>query len=368
MTLVPAPPPHLVPPPRRHRRRRLLAAGSVLAVLLSLAVALHQDRDAVADEAAVPAAGRGTPTTTRPAQTGAGPVTGPHPGATRSVQHPTRSPGRSPEATTAAPGRRSTAARAGAAARGSAGAPTAPRQGPGQAAGSGRPATPSAVDAQNQRLGVSSLEHSVQPVYLVPSGSARGNLADEVERASLLVQEQWAGWGWSYRLRPVRTVRSERGCSDFRSSPDDFMRVVDAVRDEVRKVFGDSPRTVYTVWVECSDTGWAAHGGGDLATFYAGALDALPGQLEATTDDRDAIGVIGHELGHVFGLPHENCGGETANAAVLARLGLPSGPTHSLMCNSTWPAVNPPEPYQRAIVERTGCRWLRECGGGRARG
>ena len=76
------------------------------------------------------------------------------------------------------------------------------------------------------------------------------------------------------------------------------------------------------------------------------------------------IGAIGHEQGHMFAMPHENCGGqEEYNAEQLRNLGLPDEGTMSLMCNGgNWPNVDPPSPWMVEVMT-TGhhCRWLEEC-------
>ncbi len=207
----------------------------------------------------------------------------------------------------------------------------------------------------------------IKVVYIIPKGAPQRDAAPALLKAAKLVQQQWAGWGWTFRLEPtVATLDSPLPCTEFQSvqNTPGNERVWKNMEDPIKQQIGMKDEGLYLAFAECSDTGWAAQGGGQTMYFFDGVIREIVKDAQRSGNDRGATGAIGHELGHTFGLPHENCfGKETSNGNDLAAKGLPGAGSHSLMCNDSWPQTNPPMPYQRKLAFETRCEWLAECSG-----
>ncbi|MGL5830033.1 MAG: M12 family metallo-peptidase, partial [Angustibacter sp.] len=211
--------------------------------------------------------------------------------------------------------------------------------------------------------------HYVHPVYIIPADAPHRNAQDAILRAHQEIQRQWASWGWTFRLsREVRTIHTSRTCADFTGLGSENQRVFDTIVATVKEKFGEQPNVIRPTFVECSNTGYAAHGGGKELFFYDGVIQSLRQQVYSTAPNRNDVGVIGHELGHTFGLPHEQCTPNDTNAADLAARGYPTAVSRSVMCNNFWPDIQPPMPYQRTLAFATRCEWLLECSGAGAYG
>ncbi len=209
-------------------------------------------------------------------------------------------------------------------------------------------------------VSVQELSHYVQPVHFIPADAPSTAGAESLRQAGMNIQRQWAGWGLTYRLSSdLKTVRSQVPCSALKSNLGDSSgndRVIELVKNEMFKQIGNDPNAIYTIFTECADTGyWAQQS--ERFTLYYGELTRL------MASGSQNWGVIGHELGHVVGIPHENCINEPNMAYIqeLASGGYPTAPSKSLMCHKLWPNVNPPMAYQRAIAFKTACPWLLEC-------
>ena len=194
-------------------------------------------------------------------------------------------------------------------------------------------------------------------VYFVPADAPRDDRADAMVDAMRQIRRQWASWDFTYTLkRRINVVRSDVTCAELYSEDgSSYIRVLDEVVDQL----GYRGNVKLNIFSECvTNVGVAASASGNAAIYYDGVLDGIESGFLSD------VGAVGHEQGHLFNMPHENCDGEEEfNARVLRQLGLPDYGTRSLMCNGgNWPDVNPPEPWMVEVMT-TGyhCRWFEEC-------
>ena len=222
--------------------------------------------------------------------------------------------------------------------------------------------------------------HWVESVLIVPSDGSTDNIQEKTQHilnASRLVQQQWASWGRTFNLhQTVRVIRSDRPLSDFQNSSGPWAeqtrgRMIQELRDA--GIFHENAK--YNIFMEGANGGAAAHGAGCCATYYGGVTESLFEQLPTYfsfyNPPRErhrqlvSVGVIGHELGHVFRQPHENCNGTEDAAQTLRDEGLPDHQTISLMCNGFWPNVQRPEQWRLdRMIEGNLYQWFAETSGG----
>jgi Ricin-type beta-trefoil lectin domain len=204
-------------------------------------------------------------------------------------------------------------------------------------------------------------DFDVQVVYFLPKDAPNRDRSALMWDAARRVQQQWAGWGWTFKLnRNVITLKSQKSCAYFSS----FDRLWNETRSKLERRAQYFPNVKYAVFGECTSApGAAAQAAqpGNVSLYYAYVVDGI-GLNDNSDRNLSDVGAIGHELGHNFGLFHENCNGQDPDsAAVLADNGLPSGASLGPMCNGgNWPNVSP-APYQNELVFRYGCAWLSEC-------
>ncbi len=155
----------------------------------------------------------------------------------------------------------------------------------------------------------------VKLVYFVPRNAPFKNRAHVMLAAYRQIQEQWATWGWHFRINPeVVTIAGDHGCSGYASN--------ETLVLEFRRKLGasyDPDRFIFAVFGECtSDPHGVAAASREGQSYLGFVVDGIgQGRLPE-------IGNIGHELGHTFDLPHEDC-----------RV------TNGVMCNNRWPSVYP---------------------------
>lgn len=204
-------------------------------------------------------------------------------------------------------------------------------------------------------------DHDVQVVYFLPSNAPHRDRGGLMINAARQIQRQWAGWGWTLHLnKSVITLESSNDCAHFNDY--DILWRETQSKLEARGQF--YPNVKYLVFGECTTGGGAAQAGmpGNSALFYSYVVDGI-GLNDGSPRNLSDIGSIGHEMGHNFGLPHENCGGTADQGTIdeLAAMGLPTNGTKGPMCNGAyWPNVTP-EPYQHDLVKRYGCPWIKGC-------
>ncbi len=224
-----------------------------------------------------------------------------------------------------------------------------------------RVSPPHSVDVRPGTRAVDN-DFDVQVVYFVPQDAPQRDRGALMRDAARRIQQQWAGWGWTFKLnRGFITLTSTNTCDYFNS----FDRLWDETRQTLERRGQYFPNVKYAVFGECTSApGAAAQAAqpGNMSLYYSYVVDGI-GLNDNSDRNRSDIGSIGHELGHNFGLFHENCNGlEPDNAAQLAANGLPSGASLGPMCNGggNWPNVSP-APYQNDLAFRYGCAWLSEC-------
>ncbi len=179
----------------------------------------------------------------------------------------------------------------------------------------------------------------VQVIYFIPQGARQDRRARMLD-ATRVIRDQWRGWGWTFDLvaSPL-TVSAPRDCSYY-SGERVYERISPHFRDDlIRRGLWSATRK-YVIFSECVvDNQALAWGGGNEAFLLNSIINGV-----ANNENR-RIGTIGHELGHTFGLTHENCA-------------VTNGP----MCEANWPNVSPTA-NQRQTVFGTGCAWIAECNG-----
>ena len=212
--------------------------------------------------------------------------------------------------------------------------------------------------------------HTVQAVYIVADDSAQRGREDVLQRALDFVQADWADFGVTWTLADAPIVLSDFGktCSDIQTLGD--VRSIATRELSVLKKFDYN--TKYNVVAECPTTG-AANASNGIAVYNAAIFDLTEAQLRDVDPDNAAdgemseVGVYGHELGHTFGLPHENCavggfqGGQSERGAYSV-LGLPLTPTKGPMCNGAYyPNNDDIADFQRELIYENSCDWIAEC-------
>jgi Ricin-type beta-trefoil lectin domain len=205
-------------------------------------------------------------------------------------------------------------------------------------------------------------DFDVQVVYFLPKDAPQRKRGALMRDAARQVQQQWAGWGWTFKLnRGFITLKSTNTCDHFNS----FDRLWHETRQTLERRGQYFPNVKYAVFGECTSApGAAAQAAqpGNVSLYYSYVVDGI-GLNDNSDRNLSDIGAIGHELGHNVGLFHENCNGlDPDNAAILAANGLPSDASLGPMCNGdgNWPNVSP-APYQNELAFRYGCSWLGEC-------
>jgi len=204
-------------------------------------------------------------------------------------------------------------------------------------------------------------DHDVQVVYFLPSNAPHRDRGALMLNAARQIQSQWAGWGWTIHLnRKLITVKSSNSCAHF----NDYDVLWQETQRKLEARGQYFPNVKYLVFGECTTGGGAAQAGmpGNSALFYSYVVDGI-GLNDGSPRNLSDIGSIGHEMGHNFGLPHENCGGTADQGTIdeLIAMGLPPDGTKGPMCNGAyWPNVTP-APYQHDLVKRYGCPWLKGC-------
>ena len=197
--------------------------------------------------------------------------------------------------------------------------------------------------------------YHVQAVYILPRNAPQRNRSALMLEATRKIQRQWAGWNWTFDLKPnIITLNLPETCGYYSARPRVYERIHPHVTAELKRRGLFSEKAKYVLFAECiREDGVAAWGGGNRATMLEGVLNKI--QLnDGSSSNRSAIGAIGHELGHTFGFPHENCSGNNPSN------GRP--PSNGPMCNGkgNWPNVSP-APYQRDLLRQKGCNWIAEC-------
>ncbi|MEO1170924.1 MAG: hypothetical protein AAFX94_02580, partial [Myxococcota bacterium] len=153
----------------------------------------------------------------------------------------------------------------------------------------------------------SSTPHAVRTVYMTANDSARTDRAAVVQTALSDNQRRWASqeatW-WQASNDPI-VIRADTDCSELDTlSAQNRRAIFELARaDQFRLNFR------YVVSTECPTPG-VAEAASATSTFSLWVIDRSESQL-ATVGMSDGaqseVGVYGHELGHQFGLAHENC-------------------------------------------------------------
>lgn len=228
----------------------------------------------------------------------------------------------------------------------------------------------SVVTASTTAVDASTETHVIRPVYYVPVDAPRSDRAPLVDQAMQQIQAQWARFGLTFRLLPAETVVAESiGCGAYGDG---------AAEPLFAEIGGDviANATVKTVvFGECLRLRGAVANACCNRVLYS-IMNSLEADLAASTIGGYAVATIGHELGHLFALPHENCGGK--NLAQATRLvevyGLPGYATNSLTCQQGGllgiedPSVNWIRDRMlystSTTTEDPGCEFFVECSGG----
>lgn len=209
--------------------------------------------------------------------------------------------------------------------------------------------------------------HRVIGVYLHGNDAPFSNRASLVGEILTFIRDQWASFGITLAEIPdVIDLGPNKPCAEL-----DTLEANEAyaVR-ELSLTRRYDYVTKYSVAVECV-TPDAAYASANVAVFAYWILNNAESQLQvdpnnASDGEMAEVGAFGHELGHLFGLGHENCisggfqGGPDEGGALQAVEVIPA--TRGPMCNGAYfPNVAPFAEYQRTRMYAFSCDWIREC-------
>lgn len=184
--------------------------------------------------------------------------------------------------------------------------------------------------------------HYIQPVYFVPTDAPHTDRKDLVMEGYRNLQEQWASWGWVFNLEEIVTVRGAYPCDHY-----DGWSIMRREGEQALMDMGswNNEHAIYSYFGECTP---------GLGGAAAGALDNWQEYFSGTVNEisNGNPGVIGHELGHNFGLPHENCMGEQPDNHEI--------PSRGPMCNgrNNYPFLYPHEYQHNLVLNSSHAIWL----------
>lgn len=217
-----------------------------------------------------------------------------------------------------------------------------------------------------EKVGSEPLPHRVRVVYIAPSDAPRNNRANLIHAATKEVQRKWSQFGYTFRLDDeVLVFNVDNPCSYFQTEESQLTtRRIARLVDELNL---RDPEILNYVSVECStEVGAVASCSFPQCTNFGRLINWIE------RGDQNGFGVISHELGHAFGLPHENCDGaaDSGTRSYLNDIGVPDYGTNSVMCGidyfpgeTGWPGITAPEPWMEWRMKTSGCRFFWECGG-----
>ena len=204
------------------------------------------------------------------------------------------------------------------------------------------------LEILEEREMLTTADYAAHVVLFSPAGS-RSDRGPTMFAAAELVQEQWESWGWTFQLEDTfEIVNAPLGAPAY----NDFFDIYNETVSQLQSQGVFNPTANYLIFAE--DTivaGAAAQANSEAAIFYDFIVEGIVNGAAAE------IGNIGHEMGHVVGLGHENCSGtEFFNRPTQTR-----GPE----CNAAgWPDALFPPAWQFPIVEHESSNDIAEYGGG----
>lgn len=206
------------------------------------------------------------------------------------------------------------------------------------------------------------LKQTVQAIYFIPQKAPRTNRADLGFDTVKRVQRQWSSWGFTFRLeRKYKVIQGEFGCAAYQ-----HRSMLGKIREEVKRKEPKWKDKKFMIFTECANYPGA---NGVVSQNFALVVNRRLDEIETERKQGRILGsTTGHELGHLFGLPHENCytfqDEQDPDVQNLKKLGLPTFVTASITCTYKWPNLKPPAKWMRQImVEKGRCKWFWECRG-----
>ncbi len=161
---------------------------------------------------------------------------------------------------------------------------------------------------------------TVRVFYIVPTNALHNNRQNIVYNAVLENQQKWSQWGATFTVEPIETIYSTHDINWFINHNDGFHNntdfnwlgnsAIEVISNSDISLYDPNHRVVFFLEadVPCPCSAAANFG-------FAGQPKEV---IDGIANDIDPyIGVIGHELGHTFGMPHENCDGQCAPRGVM---------------------------------------------------
>ncbi len=163
---------------------------------------------------------------------------------------------------------------------------------------------------------------TVRSVYVVPSDASNTNRQALVYSALLENQQLWASYGATFVAEPIETLVSTHDSNWFIQNPDGLHNSTDwnwlgnSVNEIIAHTdleFNDPDHRV-VIFLEVDVTGFCPCAA--AANFgYAGMPKWIIDRIEQGFAPE--VGSIGHELGHTFGMPHEDCAAQCEPRGVM---------------------------------------------------
>lgn len=163
----------------------------------------------------------------------------------------------------------------------------------------------------------------VKLVYIVPTDAAHSDRQDLITEAVKTNVELWASYGATWKPTSIETLRVPHDTQWFRtnhsSKPEaTSLLVLRNSQKVMQETFEDyqprHPNFKYLVFTEVNregDGGYAAVTSDHVALFPKEVID------EIQNGNQEAIGMIGHELGHTFGINNEDCDNQVAPKGIM---------------------------------------------------
>ena len=176
----------------------------------------------------------------------------------------------------------------------------------------------------------------VQLYYVLPTDAERTDRADICQQAVEHIRQNWAAAGRSFEYTDIQVIHSPYDQEWWRTNPHNFIDDGTQVWEYLSnleyylELHADFKYLIPTsraiAFIELKGNVSAYGGEGGLASIPEWGINGIEVEL-AAGGHMGHVGVVGHELGHAFGMPHRDCENECSPRSVMCQ-----GP--SLDCDS----------------------------------
>ncbi|MBU2714008.1 PAN domain-containing protein [Zooshikella harenae] len=156
---------------------------------------------------------------------------------------------------------------------------------------------------------------TVRVLYIIPSDAERADRASLVTKAVEHNQKKWADYGATFVAESIAVINSDKTSNWFLTNNDGFHGQnkqwywLGNAWNTAKSWYSDAENFdsnhKYIIFLEVdhasANSGAAAAANFGAAVMPKGIIDSIE------KGNYSAVGSIGHELGHTFGIPHEDC-------------------------------------------------------------